>query len=88
VFYSGAGPIAGDIYTLTSECKCGIQYVVRIKTCAAGLTRGITAAGQHITFDDFHDCPSPDSLVGDYFNVGSVQRFWAMHKVPVVWQCN
>ena len=69
-FYRGAGPLGGDVYTLTSECKCGIQYVARVKTLASGLTRGFTWAGQHITFEDFHDCPNPDALVGDYFNVG------------------
>jgi RHS repeat-associated protein len=70
VFFRGAGPAAFDIYTLTSECKCGVSYVVRVRTTAAGLTRGAAWAGQLVEFQDPFDCPDPYMLSGDYFNVG------------------
>jgi len=34
-FFRGAGPVASDVFTLTSECKCGYQYLVRLSTRAA-----------------------------------------------------
>jgi hypothetical protein len=61
--------VASDVFTLTSECKCGYQYLVRLSTRAAGLTRGFSWAGQQIEFEDLQNCPDPDQLVGDYFNV-------------------
>ncbi len=70
-FFRGIGPGASDVFTLRSECKCGYQYLVRVYTVAAGITRGFTFAGQRIEFEDFQSCPDPEQLVGDYFNVSA-----------------
>ncbi len=70
VFYRGTGPIGGDIYQLMSECKCGIQYSVEVRTLNTGTSRGFSWVGQHIEFDDLMDCPDPEMLAGDYLNIG------------------
>jgi RHS repeat-associated protein len=69
VLYRGIGPVTFDVYTLTSECRCGYKYRVGVSTKAAGLTRGWAWFGQTIEMEDFQSCPDPDFLAGDYLNV-------------------
>jgi hypothetical protein len=70
-FSSGASVLAYDSYTLTSECKCGYQYSVRVVAKGLGLGRGFGFSGQFVEFDDYLPCPDPDLLAGDYFSVSA-----------------
>jgi RHS repeat-associated protein len=63
-------PFGASVYhvTLTSECKCGKQYTIKVVAVgpAAGLGVKLAATVSEVTFDDLDTCADPGSFNGRF----------------------
>ena len=67
-----AGGMAGwDLYTLTSECKCGYRAIARVSAMSASYGRGFTFAGSTVTLEDNQSCVDPYILEGGYLRISA-----------------
>ncbi len=67
---AATAPFGASIYhvTLTSECKCGKQYTIKVVAVgpAAGLGVKLAATVSEVTFDDLDTCADPGSFDGRF----------------------